>query len=497
MCSGILTFDVGTSSCKAVVFSMEGALLAEGRGSYPLLKPRKGWAEQRVEDILAGIRGAVREIACQYDVSKVCAIGISSQMAAHCLVDADGRPLTNIISWMDRRASEEVEAYNQCFTQQDTLDLTGMDMLITPAHTITKLRWMQKHMPELLRRARYVVQVKELLIHELTGQWVSDKTTLKGIVRQSDGSVIPEIMQFTRCPESLIPPVKAPHQQAGRLREGGCGFEAFRAGIPVAVGWNDMNAAFLGMAGVPEESVGLDLTGTSEHFGMIARHIPERFRCDGVNHVPFLEGREVCYGVTSSGGQAFDWFVKNIYASGDVQQAYAEIMPQLAAMDARATRGLYFLPYIEGERNPWNMPNARGVFFGLNGSHNRLHLAMAVMEGVCFALHTILDRMPQRPGRVIVAGGSARNDVWNQMKADVLELPYEKLHTTEAGCNGAAILALACLEPEADIASIARRFTRTRECFAPNAEWSAYYQDKYRRYLALLERAKEDFERMV
>lgn len=482
----IVALDVGTSSCKAVAFEESGAPVAEGRGIYPIETLPGGRVEQDPRAILRGVREAVRaleEAGCELGTAR--AISLSAQIAAHCLVDAQGDPLTNVISWMDKRAEPQVETYNARFSPYDTERLTGMDMLITPAHTIARLRWMRENIPDLLERAARVAQVKDLLIHQLTGKWVTDPTSLKGIVDQKTGAPIPEIMDFTGCDARLLPKVRMPYEIAGALKPGVLGFEAFTPGIPVVTGWNDMNAAYLGMAGVTDECVGLDLTGTSEHMGIMLPKGIGNFRCDGINRVPFLEGREVFYGVTSTGGQALDWFVRGVLPPGDPDEAYRGLMDAAGRIVPEEMRGLLFLPYLMGERNPWNNPDARGVFFGLEAFHSRWHMGLAVLEGVCYTLRAISERLPWSPARMVVSGGASRNALWNQIKADVLNVRCEKLGTTEAGASGAAILAMKALEPNRQLGEIARGMTRTIQAFLPRSERAAYHEAKYQKFLRL------------
>lgn len=484
----LLTFDVGTSSCKAAIFSRCGEILSIGRGSYGVYRTSEGRVEQDPTEILEGIRAAVADIRRQgHDLSSVRAIGISSQMAAHCLVGQDDRPITPILSWMDQRSRAAVDDFQREFSQTEAKRLTGMDIKMTPAHTVIRLRWLREHESTLMAGAKLLVQVKDLLIRELTGRWVSDVTTLKGMVDQKSGALIPEMLRFTGCSEGILPPARMPYEEAGRLLPGVPGFEGLASGIPVVVGWNDMNAAFLGMCGMGDGCVGMDLTGTSEHLGIASNRIPKDFLTDGLNYVPFMGESEVCYGVTSAGGQAFDWFMRQIYSDG-TGDPYARLTERIEGRAPDSIGDLMFIPYIEGERNPWIIERGNGIFLHLNGGHSREDMALAVMEGVCFELRTIMERMPLRPESIVVSGGAARNDFWNQMKADVMGIAYRRLFTTEAGCNGAAILAKSVLEPGRSIGEIASEMIRTVRCFEPRPQYQKYYEEKYGRFLNELKR---------
>ncbi len=487
MKSLILAFDIGTSSCKAAVYSEEGKILFLKKSAYSLSVLENGWVEQNPQEILEGLFNAVQKIktgGC--DLSSVGAISFSSQIASQFLVDGDGKPLTMMMSWMDKRAEKEVEEYNRRFTGEEAARLTGMDMVMTPAHTTTKLKWMQKNIPHLVAKARYVVQIKEWVIHYLTGEWVSDATSLKGIVDQQSGKPIPEIMDFIEAGENLVPPVKKPYEIAGTLKKGVCGFEDICEGTPVIVGWNDMNAAFLGTAGLSQDRAGVDLTGTSEHFGVIMRNYNGEKAINGVNLVPFVEHARICYGVTSSGGQAFDWYVRNVMSNGRaLDETYAHVIAKAQTVAPEENAELICLPFVSGERNPWNNPNARCAFIGLGKKHTDAHMTLALLEGVAFTLRAIKERFPQQPRRFSVSGGASRIGLLNQIKADVMGTRFEKLSTTEAGCNGAAILARIALSPHVTMAQAAADMYATDEYYDPREKYARLYDDKYARFIKL------------
>ena len=483
----VLAIDIGTSSCKAAAFSENGKLLALGKGSYPLLFPHNGWVEQEPDSILQGVCNAIAQLPEKgIDLSQIRAISFSAQIAAQCLVDESGKPITNLISWMDGRAKEEARRFTQEFSSEETETLTGVDMVVTPAYSISKLRWLHDHQIKVMQKAAKFVQIKDYIIYYLTGNWVSDVTSLKGLVNYETEKPISRILEFTGASESLLPEVRKPYEIAGYLKENRKGFEQLPSGIPVVTGWNDMNAAFLGMGALSTDCIGMDLTGTSEHLGCISlKKEIARDNYKGLNRVPFLNGREVFYGVTSSGGQAVEWFIKDFIGASDVKAYFQKLFQENKEIPLADEQGPVFIPYLEGERNPWNNPDACGVFFGLNRSHRQVDLAIAVLEGVCFALRAIFDRLPEFPEKVIVSGGASFNEVWNQMKADVMNVSFVRLDTTEAGCTGAAILAIAALHPEKNLEKIAAEVFSPICSYSPDVERHLIYEKKYRRFLSL------------
>lgn len=493
MGSYILTFDIGTSACKAVLFDQNLTWAASGRGSYPVHILDDERVEQRPDEILKGVRDALRNLVdCGVDLGEVQAVSFSSQASAQCLVGIDDKPLTNILSWMDKRAAREAEEFLASFSKEEIIRLTGLDMVVTPAYSIAKLRWLNKNCPEITSQAKHFVQPKEVVIHELTGKWVSDATSLKGLVDQKTGEPVTEIMEFIGVSAELIPEVKAPYDIAGLLLPDVPGMEGLRPGIPVIVGWNDMNAAFLGMAGFPEKCVGLDMTGTSEHFGVVCPFPPEEDIYEGLNKVPFINKSDVYYGVTSTGGQAAEWFSREVLSYSSAQECFAQV-GAYEEFPIEEVENLIFLPYIEGERNPWNDARIRGSWIGLSRVHGQKHMAWSVMEGVCFALKAMYERFPIKPERFLISGGAGRNDVWTQMKADVLGVPFERGGQNEAGCTGAAILALRALKPEWSFEKLNGCLSKEKKVFWPNERLYEYYEKKYSRFIRLYHDLKKYF----
>ena len=483
----ILAFDIGTSSCKTVAFTENGHMVASGKGAYSLRFPQKDWVEQDPEDIYRGVLDAYAAMKKQGIEGKdVVAITFSAQIAAQCLVDQNGVPLTNIISWMDSRATAEVKEFENAFTREELVELSGVDMVLTPSYGISKLLWLKNNRPELLKRAYKFVQIKDLIIYRFTGKWVSDQTSLKGFVHAKTLRPINRILDFCGVNADILPEIKQPYEIAGLFQKEVEGLEDIPEGIPVITGWNDMNAAFLSMGAMLKQRIGMDLTGTSEHLGyakQIQKTAPEEYK--GLNRVPYLNEREIFYGVTTSGGQAVEWYVRDYLQKKNVSQYMKEVLGDSVKSIAPVEDAPIFIPYLEGERNPWNNPNASGVFFKIRRKHGQRELLYSVLEGVTFALRAIYDRWPEKPEQIVVSGGASFNAIWNQMKADVMGVPFVRLENTEAGCAGATILAMTAIHPEHSMEEIASSMFRPSEVYMPNREFFERYENRFQQFLVL------------
>ena len=487
--SVVLTLDIGTTSSKLVLIDKFGHELFSDKASYPLYFPSQGHVEQNPREVWRNICEMLMRLSSEAGQTYcIEAIAISSQISAHFLVDNDGEPLTNVISWMDSRASQEAKELIETFSREELHDELGMDMLIGPAFIAPKLKWLARNEPDLLSRARHLVQLKEYAIWQLTGEWRSDLTSLKGIVNQRTQRPSTRLLRWAGVPDHIIPPYDQPWAIAGKLSSSPAANLNLPADIPVILGWNDLNAAILGTIGIPSSRRGFDITGTSEHIGFVSAD-PLNTSPEGINCLPFINDVMLSYGVTSSGGQAMQWYMNNIAVSKN----YEDIERHVGRVPAGAEK-LIFLPYINGERNPWWNPNAQGVFFGLRAHHTKDHMTRAVLEGVGFALKASAVRLETMPEQFVVSGGASALDVWNQIKADILGIPFCKLSTTEAGCLGVAILAAYALGWYDSLASASENMIRTSKVFAPDAGKHALYNRKFETYLSLYSALRDVFD---
>ncbi|BBI33569.1 xylulokinase [Cohnella abietis] len=492
----VLSLDIGSSSCKAALIDAQGRFLAESSAAYRIHNVKEGWFNQNPDEIWEGASKAIRGLFVGQAGSDnkgqiaVAALCLSSQIGSYMLVDRDNKPLTDFLSWMDTRAVVESEEMKKAFTEAELRSQLGMDIPVGPNWVIPKLRWFNRHHPDLLERASLVVQPKEWVIWNLTGSWMSDQTSAKGCVHQQSLKPASKLLEWAGAGPDIVPPIGLPHDIAGTLIPAVADRLGLPSGIPVVLGWNDMSAALLGLAGLPDRLTGFDITGTSEHVGLIEPGLfsPVPKYVEGMNWVPLGETHRVIYGVTSTGGQALKWFVEQIdqYGKNDINSSvdYDTILRQAGSISA-GSEGLLFLPYLSGERSPWWNPAARGVFFGLNPSHDRSHMARAVMEGVGYALCTMIDRLPVKPANMLVAGGSSRNRLWNQIKANQIGVPFSRLETTEAGCLGAAILAAYALGWYSSLRETGNQMIRIAETYEPDRSVSSIYEEGYGRFVDL------------
>jgi sugar (pentulose or hexulose) kinase len=197
------------------------------------------------------------------------------------------------------------------------------------------------------------------------------------------------------------------------------------------------------------------------------------------------------------GGAALAWLSMCFYG----QESPDFCLLESEAMSvATGAEGLLFLPYLRGERAPVWDPTARGTFFGLTDLHSRAHCARAVYEGVAFAVRDLLERCKAvaatAPKVVRVSGSGSASDFWNQVKADIIGLPVQRVAVLEAACLGAAVLAAAGVGLFGDLEQASEAMICIGETFDPVAAHVSRYEKMFATWRLLYPTLRPLFRRL-
>jgi xylulokinase len=444
----LLGIDVGTSSAKAVLYTLNGEIVGRGACSYPVDVPRPGWAEQSPASWWRGVTEAVQgACACRADVPhSIAAIGISGQMHGTLLADECGRPLAPAVIWPDTRTGTQV---------REIEDTVGRDRLIglcgSPAATgfqAATVRWIQQNRPALWSDTHKVLLPKDYVRFRMAGEYHTDPSDASGTLYLDVGRHVwcQPILAALDVDHARLPPIVASTTVVGGLTPAAAGDLGLRPEIPVVVGAADTAAGGLGAGAVSCE----DLIVTLSTGGQIVQPA-ERAAVDAAGRVhTFCAARLMSgagpgwyqLGAVLSAGAALTWLRDNVFGlSGDA--ALVE-MTSWAVSAPVGARGLVFLPYLTGERTPHMDASACGLLLGLRSDHDRACIVRAVMEGVALACRDAYDALVELgadPRQVILAGGGSRSRLWRQIIADVFALPVLHLLGSDQSATGAALLA--------------------------------------------------------
>lgn len=453
----VLGLDVGTTAVKAAAFAVDEAWRSVAVRRYPLAQPAPGRAEQEPAAVLSATADALAECAEAAGDAEVLAISVGAAMHGLLALDADQQPLTPLVTWADARAGGEAQALRRSGQGAELAARTGL-----PPHPMTplaKLRWFAHHRPDLWRRARWWIGLKDLLLLWLTGSLVTELSSASGTglldVTTRDWSSQALVLcglQHHQLPPVLAPTTVLPLAPAAAARI------AVAAGTPVVVGAADGPLANLGVGAVTPGVAGLSL-GTSGAVRMAVEgpclDRPGSLFCYALTDAVWVVG-----GAVSNGAAVVQWAGSALGtdpaapAGSDARRPRTDgDLLELAATAPPGSDGLVMLPYLLDERPPLWDPDLAGAYLGLRPDHGAAHLVRAALEGVCLQLRYVVDRLAAvAPVTAVRAtGGATEAPLWRQLLAAALGRPLHVLDGVEGTALGAAALGLYALGSTDDL----------------------------------------------
>jgi xylulokinase len=492
--SHVLGIDTSTTATKAVLVDEVGAVVGIGAAEYGFDSPRPTWSEQEPALWWDGTVGAIRSVlrTTGADPASIAAIGLTGQMHGLVLLDAADRVLRPAILWNDQRTAHACEEIREAVGFERLLEVTGNDAVT--GLTAPKLVWVRDHEPDVWARAAHVLLPKDYVRLELTGEHALDKAdgagTLLFDLAARDWS--DEILAALRIPREWLPPTHEGPVVTGLVTARAAAATGLREGTPVVAGGGDQSANGVGVGAVAPGVVALSLGTSGVIFAATDAPLYEpRGRVHAFCHA--LPGRWHLMSVMLSAAGSLRWF-RDTVAPGE---SFEELVASAADVQA-ATEGLFFLPYLSGERSPHPDPLARGAFLGLNLGHDRRHLLRAVLEGVAFGLRDGLDLMiaagMPAPSQVRASGGGVASPLWRQILADVLDTELATVNTTEGAAYGAALLATEAAGWFRSVEAATGALVRSTPVASPGPE-AARYRDAHATYRELYPALRPFFHR--
>ncbi len=478
-----LGLDIGTGGSRALLIDRSGRVHAGFTAPHEeMTMHRPLWAEQRPENWWDAAQAAIRGVLAGGGVSagQIQAAGLSGQMHGLVILDAAGEVIRPSLIWCDQRSQAQVDAINATLGPEKILDAIANPVLT--GFTLPKLLWVRDHEPALFERARKVLLPKDYIRYRLTGEFateVSDAsgTALFDVVNRRWSAVMCDGLGI---PAGWLPAVAESKEISGQITPAAATATGLKAGTPVVGGGGDQAASAIGNGIVEAGSVSCTL-GTS---GVVFAHTDApAYDPAGRVHTfcHAVPGKWHVMGVTQGAGLSLQWF-RNRLAVGTEY----DVLTAQAASAAPGSDGLFWLPYLMGERTPHLDAKARGAWVGLTARHSRAEMIRALMEGVAYSQKDcleIIEGIGVRVDSVRLSGGGARSVFWRQMFADVFAKPVTTLESQEGSAYGAALLALA--GEYGSVVEMCRAVIGEADGIGPQQPASAFYQRAHKTYQAI------------
>ncbi len=435
--SHIIGIDIGTSGIKVGAMNKEGVLGYLEYQPYSLLYPEKGLVEIDLEDIWLKTKTLLSRVWHQVETTgTIDAISLSTFCNSSVFLNEKGEPLYKGIMYLDQRSSAESDWIKSEIGEELLYKITK-NRMEPGMYTITTLLWFKKYYPQLYNQMYKWGNLSTFILHKLTGKFVMDWTQssftgMYDIENYQWSSVIYEKagIDFDKLPE-----VVEPSSIIGGLKLSEYPFTP----VPIIAGAADTacSATALGI-GVNEmfESVGTSNVLT------ICTDQPNVLDSRFLNRCHVIKNRWLSHGAMSFPGAAIQWFYDQFLKPEGHSKA---ILDELGEKSTTGANGVFFLPYMQGERAPIWDANARGVFAGIHLTTTKADMYRAVLEGCSFGLRQINEIIEEKyhiktEGFQSIGGG-AKNKTWAQIKANVLNRKIHIKDIAETGVLGACLIA--------------------------------------------------------
>jgi xylulokinase len=480
-----LGIDIGTGGTRALLIDENGVVRHSFTAVHEEMRMEKPmWAEQRPEDWWNASQAAIRGVLAEAGATgkDVAGIGLSGQMHGLTLLDEAGGVIRPALIWCDQRSQEQVDWINRKAGREAVLEATANPVLT--GFTLPKLLWVRDHEPQSYERIRHLLLPKDYIRYKLTGEFASDVSDASGtalfdVVHRRWSDSLAATLGVDR---SILPRVYESPEVTGTVGESAAAATGLAVGTPVMGGAGDQAASAVGN-GIVEPGVVSCTIGTS---GVVFAHTAQpAYDPQGRVHTfcHAVPGAWHVMGVTQGAGLSLQWF-RNQLAPGT---SYDELTAE-AARSTCCAQGLYWLPYLMGERTPHLDAYARGGWIGVTAKHTRADLIRALIEGVSFSQMDCLDiiqhmGVPVESARV--SGGGARSAFWRQLLADIFAKPVVTLETQEGSAYGAALLALVGTGVYKTVPEACHAVVRETERVEPRSYEAQIYARGYEVYRAL------------
>ncbi len=489
-----LGLDVGTSGSRALLVD------AHGRVRFSFTAPHKEmqmlrplWAEQDPDDWWhaseLAIAGVLRHAGI--DGTAVRGIGLSGQMHGLVLLDEEHQVIRPALIWCDQRSQRQVDGINAQLGRERVVRSIANPVLT--GFTLPKLLWVRDNEPEKFASIRRILLPKDYVRFKLTGDFATD-------VSDASGTALFDVVHRKWSQEmtadlglnpDILPKAYESSEVTGKVSQAAENATGLKPGTPVVGGAGDQAASAIGNGIVEPGTVSCTI-GTS---GVVFAYL-EKPAYDPAGRVHTfchaLPNAWHVMGVTQGAGLSLQWFRNRLTPDFSYDDLTAE-----ATLAPAGAHGLYWLPYLMGERTPHLDAHARGAWIGLTARHQRADLIRAVLEGVCYSQRDgleIIRELGAQPALVRLSGGGAKSPFWHQLFADIFNSRVATLETQEGSAYGAALLALLGTGEYRSAVELCREAVKEVAVKEPQRDAAEFYGQRYGVYRSLYPALKPAFQ---
>ena len=470
----LLGMDCGTTNIKAIILSEDGTVVAEASKPSRFLVPGPNMQEQDATqwwDNTVDIFRTLTEKAGKEVVKRIRGISVSSHTVTMLPVDANGNPLRNALTYQDNRSAAELHYIVDQVGFNRFVSIVGGQPAV--AFLPNKILWFKKNEPELFAKTACFLQASSFINYKLTGKMTMD-------IDQASRTQCLDINAMDWSDE---------------------------IGDVIGVNLNDV----LPKPQLVDEIIGFVTEEAGESSGTTslvfvgsdiksAPDIPVVTKPCAIKGMPWVFDAPI-----QTSGAALKWFIETLgaeereYAAAHEKNIYT-YLNELALESAPGSNGLFFFPYLLGERAPlWN-EYARGMFIGMDMDMKRSDLIRSVFEGTAYALRHVMETVKASGAKAKVlriCGGGAKSRTWSQIKASMLHMPVYLLDEKSGDVPvGDALIVGHKVGVFPDLTKAVEQIVKVNEIIQPVDEWVEAYDRLYPFYVDMYQHLDKDLKRL-
>lgn len=488
----LIGLDIGTTSCKAIIFNKNGKVLSEKSSEYEVILKKDGWAEQNAnlvwDSAINTLRSALKDIP---STTKKCAMSLSVQGEAIIPVNKKFNPIDKCILGMDTRCTKENDWLRKNIGEDKLFKITGM-----PIHTINslpKILWLKKNKPKIFSRAYKILLYEDYFMARLTGKAVIShclaSRTQYYDYKKSDWS--DDILKSCNLSRDKFAEIEnLDDKLVGTITEDIKNLLNINFDIYLTSGGHDQACAALG-CGVVSPGQAMVSTGTAEVIETVLDQpkLSRKLADSGISiykHV--VPGKYLVMTLNHSGGILLKWFRDELtkYEKDGkiICSNYNDIFKNLP----KSPTNLLVLPHFSGAGTPFLDKKSKGAILGLSLTTSRAEIAKSFLEGLAFELKINIDLLLKNKikiNEINAVGGGSKSDVWLQIKSDITNVMINIPAHKDAACIGAAIKAGVGTKVFKDYSDGVSSMISITKTLKPSIPVNRVYQKRYNTYKRL------------
>ena len=479
--------DLGTSAVKLILMDEHGKIHNTVSREYPIFYPHPGWSEQNPEDWYTQTIQGIAELTANIDKTSVAGISCGGQMHGLVILDKNDNVIRPAILWNDGRTTVETDYLNNAVGKQKLSACTAN--IAFSGFTAPKILWLKNNEPENYSKICKIMLPKDYIAYKLSGAFCTDYSDASGMLlldvqnrRWSN-----EMCDICGVNESQLPRLFESYEKVGNLLPRLAEKLGLSDKIVIAAGAGDNAAAAIGTGTVGNGRCNISL-GTSGTIFISS----DSFRIDENNALHSFAHADGYYhlmGCMLSAAACNKWWLEEILQTDDYSAEQSEI-------NHLGENHVFFLPYLMGERSPWNNPSARGTFTGLTMDSSRADITQAVLEGVSFAVRDMYE-FAKKTGvsltSTMICGGGAKSPLWRKMIANILNMRVDVPVSEEGPAMGAAMLAMVACGEYKTVKEAADAIVKVAKSEEPEQELVKKYEARYQQFKTIYPAMREVF----